>query len=547
MSRAVVFTHIDERNRLEDTSEILGFYDRRGAFFRSCLACRNISIVFVYSSYGVEECIRAVLCAKEQPQIPVDVLEKEQRVANALQMVLERAALHVFGADAARRRESGPEFVFIGVRELACHLNRLMRIDRKLVENFAHQGKSTYDSPKNIEAIIRIARARRFPEETVIRVDADVQVDEIAIDRLLECAAVCRADPLQPYWWFSGGYSGNFDDDPVNVHAVRQHWLVSKETRHNPRGFQLVPNAEAFLADIAEIGATQFDARHHPRRSRAAEKMVHDRGYSSRRAGPQVISGAGLVASAAAIEKLPPFMNAPAMVVWIDDHLKRLLHEAIGDISPRDPERIDALLRQDRYPGPDAIDDSDPAEFEKRTHDYFERLLNGCLMEATIETKPNHPGPLATWVHNVTTATLTRLTADDEVRLRAELCDAAQKRFDHVMAVWQHADYGDDMLAKWAAGVDDERRKQICGRIGDIGAAYVRLCIDWEHHVAAIGTLQAHDAYWLFTKPRPLAPAATAPASLAPPAPAGADGGFVEAGSPLPAGEKQSAVRLPPL
>src|SRR5439155_112171 len=153
-------------------------------------------------------------------------------------------------------------------------------------------------------------------------------------------------------YWFSGSYSGTFPGDPVNEFAVRQHWLVDPVTFGDPKNFRLVPKAEHFLVDLAEIGATQIvPPPKNVEPTEAAKKLIAARGKSKARQSPQVISGAGLVASHHAIWRLPPFMNAKAMVVWIDDHLKRLLHEAIGDLDPSDVERLhDAVLRQDRYP-----------------------------------------------------------------------------------------------------------------------------------------------------------------------------------------------------
>ena len=361
MNRAVVFTHLDHRHQLENPNAFGMFYKQRGAFFRSCLQCESVGVVFVYSSYGVEKCVKA-LFSQHNTCIPIDVLENEQRIYNALQLVLDRARNETGVAD-------GPEFVFVGVRELACHLNRLLRTNPKLVDSFAHKGEFTYDSPKYVEAMIRLARARDFPEETIIRIDADVHVNEEAVKRLVEEAHRCRQNRgAQRFWWFSGCYSGNFPGDPVNEHAVRTHWLVTRATRRDPARFTLVKGGEHFLADIAEVGATQFDKHdQRPRQSLAASKLAGEWGGSKHRQHAQVISGAGLVTSFDAIFKLPPFTNAPAMVVWIDDHLKRLLHEAVGDILPSDIERVtDACLQQDRFP--DGIQETDVA----RSPEYFE-------------------------------------------------------------------------------------------------------------------------------------------------------------------------------
>jgi hypothetical protein len=185
-------------------------------------------------------------------------------------------------------------------------------------------------------------------------------------------------------------------------------------------------------------------------------------------------------------------MNAPAMVVWIDDHLKRRLHEAIGDIVPDAPERLtSAAMRQDRFPDgiPDAVVDRSP--------EYFERLMRGCLMEATIQTSAGAPGPLASWVRRAVEAMLKELSLADEQQLRDDLAAAAAKRFDEVIELWKNANYGNDILSEWArnrSGTD------LCQDAVEIGVAYVELCLSWPDHVTAIENLSANEAYWLFTK-----------------------------------------------
>jgi hypothetical protein len=498
MSRAAVFTHLDERNRLEDPNEFERFYRRRGAFFQSCLRCRNVDIVFLYSSSGIEQYLAALEESGTDVDVlvPMTMLEKEQRIYNALQVAVDRAIADVRRQDPSWSRADGPEFVFIGVRELACHMNRLLRMNGDLLKNFAYCGKYTYDSPKYVEAILRIGRAREFPNETIIRVDADVLVNEKAVDVLLKQAAACRAERDKKYWWFSGCYFGNFEPDPINDHAVRQHWLITLKSRREGKGdYQLIKGGEHFLADIAEVGATQYGLLDEKNPSspvsRAARTLIKQRGRSKRRASAQVISGAGLVASYGAIHRLPPFMNAKAMVVWIDDHLKRLLHEAIGDILPDAPERLaGAAMRQDRFP------DGIPEPFLKTAPAYFERLMLGCLMEATIQTPEGAPGPLAVWVRRAVTATLKELSPNDEQQLRSELSTEATKRYQEVIELWKTANYGNDILATWAA---KPTGGDLCRDAVEIGVAYVHLCLAWPDHVTAIEDLSAYEAYWLFT------------------------------------------------
>ena len=44
--------------------------------------------------------------------------------------------------------------------------------------------------------------------------------------------------------------------------------------------------------------------------------------------------------SRVAISLLPPFMNFESFSSWVDDFVKRLLHEAIGDLDRTDLETV---------------------------------------------------------------------------------------------------------------------------------------------------------------------------------------------------------------
>lgn len=494
-ARAVIFTHIAERETLYDANQLDAFDRRRRAFFKACLQCPNVGIVFVYSSFGIEYFVKA-LVNDPSPSIPLYVLDGEQRIYDALHIVIDRAAEELSPGRAESLKSTGPKFVFIGVRELASHLLRLQRVNPELVRSLAtRDGTFTYDSPKYVEAILRLVR----PNDPVVRVDIDVEVNPAAIQRILDEAERCALNVPSSYWWFSGCYAGSQSADPVNVFAVRQHWLVRPEERGRRAGrhYTLPKAAESFLVDLAEIGATQMasDPKDQPadddRLSAAARAVIAKRGGISKHRGtPQVISGAGLVASHHAIWRLPPFMNAPEMVVWIDDHLKRLLHEAIGDIPRSSIERVPgAAMKQQRFPNGISVADIN------RSTDYFRRLLNGCLMEAAIwDAVEQGPGPLAKAVR-----TTVELGAVEERSLQKDVAEAVSARFDDVMQIWRNADYGNDRLATWARLLTDP--DPIMSAVVDAAVAYVELCRLWPQHVMTITGMVPQDFYWAFSRP----------------------------------------------
>jgi hypothetical protein len=191
-------------------------------------------------------------------------------------------------------------------------------------------------------------------------------------------------------------------------------------------------------------------------------------------------------------------MNAEDMIVWIDDHLKRQLHEAIGDILPNAPERIgSARLRQDRYPKPVGIRTGD---IEWARGSYFRRLLGGCLMQATIKDASGKPGPLASWVRQVTLGIRKDLSPADEATLRNELKTAAEARLDEVVEVWRDADYGNNILKDWVVSLTPQDKDVICTSIGESGVSYINLLLMWPDYVWAIQDLGRLEAYWLFTR-----------------------------------------------
>lgn len=506
-TKAVIFTHINAKaTSLLNPVGLGEFYQKQGSFFRSCLSCGNVGLVFVYVSYGMENYLNKLGQEEKNSRaappidVPFEVIAGEERIFNALHLIIDRA---IDDLNQNKKKKVIPvsstnKFVFVGVRELASLLNTLWKQDPQLIANLSCDGKYTYDSPKFIEAIIRLARSKGdIAAHPVLRVDADVEVNETAIQEIIDRDKLLRNnEPIQPYWWFSGCYSGVFPNDPVNTHAVRMHWLVMPSTWQDPKKFVLQGD-ETLLRDLGELGATQVATT--AACSKPCRKLIENRkGISLNRSSPQVISGAGLISSVSAIKRLPPFMNAKEMIVWIDDHLKRQLHESIGDLRPAEVERIDtATLRQDRHPQGIGLDDIDWAR-----ENYFRRLLDGCLMQATIKGIDGNPGPLAKWVKGVVYGVRPNLSKKDEAILRNELKDVCAPRYDEVLEVWRSADYGNDILKEWASGLTNKDKGIICSAIADVGVSYIKLLLCWSDYVAAIGNLSPSDAYWLFSRVR---------------------------------------------
>ena len=507
MSKAVVFTHFSVREEtLDDANKLADFIKENSEYFKTYLTCQNIGLVYVYVSRGLEKVVKTLRVKGSSFEVNARDIDTEQRIISALRLAIHEAAGQIPGYDECK----SPQIIFIGLPQLVHLLNTLIRIDKTLVRNLAGRKKFTYDSPKFVDAVIRLKRGNDFP---VVRVDADVCVNEDAMDQIIAQWELLNQPQYPHNYFFSGNYAGppvvpsdsmNIHD-PVNMHAIRQHWLVDPKAWTNPVGYKLVKGAEQFARDIGELGATQVvGSSINP--SRACKKLIKKRGGLSmnRERSAQAISGAGLVMSVGAIRRLPPFMNAQSMIVWIDDHLKRQLHEAIQDIPANAVERLNnAYLIQNRSPKGIA-----PKDIEWAKDNYFERLLSGCLMHAMIKNVDGTAGPLANIVKDIIEfeVTKTNFTKGTKREHRKVLRDTAKKRFEEVLGVWRNADYGETTLKNWADKLTGplllKEKNRICFSVVNVAMDYIKLLFDWPQYLNAIDRLGPKDAFWLFTPVR---------------------------------------------
>lgn len=516
-AKAILFTHVglsyDKARAVQDNiTERRRFVEAHIPFFRACLECKNIAIVYIY----VDAAIRRIRLQRSQFSIPNDAASLEATVVNSLKQARARAI-----ATLGTPRCSIPGFIFIGVGELVHLFNSLGQIDPVLLRRIAGARASyTYDSPKFVEAVIRIARGLEphLAQHPVVRIDEDVLPSEDALDIILE-AVEEKWRSLTKYFFFSGTYRGQHDPDSLHEHAVRTHWLTPNS-----------PEACAFLGDLGEIGAVQIVAAPggvaKPGGCKATttgdvpRSAFGDRRAQQRRSrgvadrpSPQAISGAGLAMSISCILDLPPFLNIPKLVVWVDDHLKRRLHEQVGHIAPAETERIlEARFLQER---------AGTIAFARRQ--YFERLFRGCLMHALIVDDQGGQGPLAACVELAVKGQLRRASHGAREKLigGANRKSALVKKFvrttgaqgREILKYWRGTKnaYGNDLLAGWAdkqLGAPAARKPPPWWSIRDSVAEdaydYLVLVTEWGDYVRAIERLRYSHAAWLFETPRGL-------------------------------------------
>jgi len=492
MTKAILFTHIMLDKVLRDYSpeavqRLINSVQRP---FTTYLQCKNVHMVYIYVDTGFRLTIDRL---NEDGNISfnIDALEFEFVTRNCLKRAVDECRTKLINEPNNNfDPHNAPKFQFVGLPHLLSIIRTLYRIDPGLTKYLCGKTSDntpvlTYDSPKFIEAIIRLVRGENDkPRMPIFRVDSDVSVSQDTIDILID--QVDQYPSTQSFAFFSGQY-GQQDAtiDPINDFAVRTAWLVDPETQEIADGWS------TFLKDINELGAYQIEDPN-VRRSDAMEALLDKEHLTPAvRRTPQVISGAGLYMSHNAIQQLPPFMNFNKLATWVDDHLKRRLHEVVQHISPDWLESVpEAVFTQNRYPEGVGVIDS------AAKSDYFERLFFGCILHSLIVTPEGEPGPLGACVAELV---LTGKLESDINDVKKAIQDVAAQKAMQVLDVWSSANYGNSFLKNWAANV---RSPIMCASfVDDIvenSLNYIDLVEQWPRFVFAISKLTSINAYWLY-------------------------------------------------
>ena len=490
LNKAVIFTHIpipmDEYHNY-GAKEASKLINRIKPYIKAHLKCKNIGLVYYYVDTGIRLTLQHLKEKSKTLQFSIEELEFEQNTRNCLKLAVDYAVKELIEESSIPfKRMDAPGFLFIGLPHLLTLIHSLFKINPELIKDLAGpDSRFTYDSPKFIEAVIRLVRGahaahNNFP---VFRIDEDVEVNEKSIKLLIENAVKAEFDPIRTYSFFSGGYGVKKKFDPVNDYAVRIHWLIDRESQ------ELNKKAETFIRDIGEIGATQT---HEYDNSEFMKKFINSNynGISANRKSQQVISGAGLYMSRKAIATLPPFMKFGTLVTWIDDHLKRRLHETLGHLTEEDLEHInDAIFKQDRHPN--GITDKD---INWARDVYFERLFCGCIMHSLITTPDSDKGELSILIEEILTKGKTSANSKE---IKEKLHKKANETANIILNIWKSADYNNKSIKKWALKMESNMSNCIDKLVKD-AFAYIQLVADWNKYVSAIEQLTPIHAYWLF-------------------------------------------------
>lgn len=574
LPKVIIFTHFHGLSYnstdffLENRTKYIEYYSEVMKSYLLCNCDRHrIAILYGYVDWSfriaaanirfeevegrLELIVRGRLWREEQKLIS-DVLEPARR--KAMESLEGTPFSHI-------------KFHFVGLMHLIDLMGELAQVNPELVNLVSSRNNEfTYDSPKFIEAIIRLARGDtpHLAYNPIIRVDEDARPNPDAIDKL--CRAYVGIIKKRPIWFFSGRY-GREDgmDDPVNDHAVRTacfypEGTIAGDSRFHNVGDEFEKSGQwtrTFLADLGELGATQILEVDENDLSKGLKNYIeanekndpehdtHDweKHWHTKRKSPQVISGAGLIMSRRAIELLPPFMNFDLLTTWVDDMIKRRLHEAIKDISPDDQESVaDAKFEQNRHP-----DGTSGCGLWTRKY-YFERLLRGCLLHAMVVSgeggltlyastirnfawlmhqanDPADPQRLGTNAEasNKSDKTIfsdesyeNEIDDDSETNdativqdmdlLRLELTNLANDRLCKVLASWTSDEFVGTDLHDWTMKHIQDMKQSIPeaklplwrDELVKDALDYVRLVQRWPIFARAISRLQMNENDWLY-------------------------------------------------
>ena len=518
-TKAVIFSHFGSLNRLaadEITNQMnLNYYSELLENFIQCNKNKKlISIVYIYIDWAVRKVLPDLKIEKGGFNIHNKFLDWE----NDLKGVLETAERKVFQKNICPHSHR-PKFFFIGLSEINKLLSNLIEADPEMPSFLCgNQGKFTYDSPKFIESIIRLSRGdcghlASFP---IIRVDEDAIPNEKCLESLIN--AYQTESVSKPFFFFSGRYGReNRIYDPINDFAVRTHWFFPPGTKAGSTYSKNdIDKAETFLADLELLGAKQpVDHGYSTNLRKLIEKGDIPKLEKGSRVCAQVISGAGLIMSRRNINLLPPFMNLNQMTSWIDDHLKRKLHEALNDILHFDLEvvpSIDAIFQQEREPNPLTV-----KFIEEFSSEYFERLLRGCLFSALISDQNGKVTKYSEKIMDLVWYRKNKRNSDKNIKL--ELSKILVKRFDNVLYCWSSHEFMNTELSRWVENKknDPDYKDKLCGNLrtevgihgkevivgidGEVlkdAFAYLTLLENWHIFTRAIERLSFINNHWLF-------------------------------------------------
>jgi len=491
---AVVFTHMGGLNQADLTAVAIGTkYD---SFFRNYFNINDhgplVKTVYCYIDWAVRQYLYE-FTTNGTININPNLLAGDELLIGGLRRVERRVR------GERRTGSSWPQFVYVGFQKLSYLLNTLIDVDKDLPQYLfgATGGTFTYDAPKFVEAVLRLVRMGRphLALDPIVRVDEDVAPTTSFFTELLK--GYRRIEQENDFYFFSGTY-GSDAADPINDFAARAHFFL--DVPWTP-GSSIPPRTlhriKMFFSDLSVLGAPQYPSGE-LRFSSGAESIMA-KGNRIARESAQCISGAGLIMSRNAVELLPPFTNFDLNNVWVDDHVKRRLHETLRHLDHDAPEVVEgARAAQNRHPGGIVAGDLSWAT------DYFDRLLRGCCLMSIVDP----PNDISHYCSLVSDIVAFKVRAGDSRLLPSALQpmvswmeETIKGRYVEAVECWAGDEYRGTLLHDWACTRDAAHRDNTLQQVISDARKYLDLTLNWPAITRAILRLRAQGNDWLYEEP----------------------------------------------
>lgn len=532
-NKAVIFTHFSHLSHEESSHDFRVKADRLVDTYtpviRSYMECNKgkerIGIVYAYVDWAIKKTVTNPYTIEQNGKIDLqvssEILVQEKELFDVLERAKEQALSEVMRKDGEFYYPIN--FVFVGLDKLLGFLRNIVEVRPNLLTLlFGPEKTFGYDSPKFVEAIIRLARQDVYylARHPVIRVDEDAQVHPDSIDLLLDTFREIHSKRL--YFFFSGRY-GRFDGrpDPLNDHPVRVHWFyppgATVDKLDDLKEYSKV--SRRFLADVSFLGGTQYLSHKGSLEeeivkncSKHMQMLIREKKVPGNpRPSEQVVSGAGLIMSSRAITLLPPFMNFK-LTTWVDDNNKRLMHEMLEDIAKGDKESIpEAIFQQSRH-GEKGLSKE---YIENKTENYLERLLRGCMFHSMIATIEGKPTEYSKMVRDIVLGKTDELSEERIAKVKEAIEGIAREKMQIVLDCWGASDYErkdpDNPNEKeqeqfisysWAKSlnVDEKRKDRLVENLVEEAMQYLEVVKHWPIFVSSVKRLSFIGNDWLYKR-----------------------------------------------
>lgn len=331
---------------------------------------------------------------------------------------------------------------------------------------FGGSTKMSYDQAKIVEAVLRIRYiGTGIP---VFRIDSDALLNDrtlggdgahlvAAIGHMVERYHELRRNPEVASFMFSGSYQppqGKAFGDYIDAYATRLFpaLLATRPILGSTGQVDEEVIAQGFVLDVV--------------RRYYGDGLTDGLVVIGARPDISVISGALLCISDGAILDLPPFSPLQTFVMWIDDHLKFVMHREMGHfrasaIHRRGHGKIASRVRLARvFKNRRGSYDNLPSYV---LGTYLPRLLWGAVVDAVLQ--PNwrakvdwqpgkyEQGPLVRYLEG-----LLRGRTPDEVQVREAMWRVALDRIGTIRAEWDQLHDGEPTFARiWCNGTVKQR------------------------------------------------------------------------------------------